>query len=68
MAKRSKSKRKASKKRRSTPVAAAASVQPEPARRADLETEYKYVAEDLKRIGIIAAVLVTVLVVLSFFL
>jgi hypothetical protein len=34
----------------------------------DLATEYRYVAEDLGRIGIIAAVLIGALVVLSFFL
>ena len=34
----------------------------------DLVTEYRYVVDDLGRIGIIAAILIGVLVALSFFL
>jgi hypothetical protein len=34
----------------------------------DLASEYRYVIDDLKRIAIIAAILIGLLVVLSFFL
>ncbi len=37
-------------------------------REVDLAAEYRYVIEDLKRVGIIAAVLIAALVILSFFL
>jgi hypothetical protein len=37
-------------------------------RKVDLIAEYHYVVDDLKRIGIIAGVLITALVALSFFL
>jgi hypothetical protein len=37
-------------------------------RRTDFSTEYHYVIEDLKRIGIIAAILIAGLLTLSFFL
>lgn len=37
-------------------------------REVDLAAEYRYVIEDLKRVGIIAAVLIAALVALSFFL
>lgn len=39
-----------------------------PSREVDLVEEYRYVIEDLKRIGIIAAVLIGMLIGLSFFL
>ncbi len=37
-------------------------------REVDLAEEYRYVIEDLKRVGIIAAVLIGALIALSFFL
>ncbi len=40
----------------------------EAGRKADLMVEYRYVVDDLKRIGVIAGVLIAVLVILSFFL
>lgn len=39
-----------------------------PVQKVDLAEEYRYVIADLERIGIIAAVLIGALVVLSFFL
>lgn len=58
--------RSSSSRPRSTSSAAATTAAPsEPV---DLAVEYRYVIEDLQRIGIIAAGLIAGLVVLSFFL
>ena len=62
MAKRSQGKKRTAKPRRSTPVVENGS------KTVDLSKEYQYVLEDLKRIGIIAALLIGGLVALSFFL
>ena len=43
----------------------AASTEQAPAREVDLAAEYQYVIEDLRRIGLIAAVLIGALVALS---
>jgi phosphate uptake regulator len=70
MAKRSsRSKRKRKTTKRSVPASTTgASPKPRADKQVDLATEYRYVAKDLERIGIIAAVLIGALVVLSFFL
>jgi hypothetical protein len=54
---------KRSRRRRSKPAAAV-----EEKQTVDLASEYSYVIEDLQRIGIIAAILIAGLVVLSFFI
>jgi len=54
---------KRSRRRRSQPAEAA-----EEKQTVDLAAEYHYVIEDLQRIGIIAAILIAGLVVLSFFI
>jgi hypothetical protein len=40
----------------------------EAGRKVDLMVEYRYVIDDLKRIGVIAGILIAALVILSFFL
>lgn len=54
---------KRSRRRRSKPTQAA-----EENQTVDLASEYSYVIDDLQRIGIIAAILIAGLVVLSFFI
>lgn len=51
---------------RRRPTVAASTAEQAPAREVDLAAEYHYVIEDLRRIGIIAAVLIGALVALSF--
>jgi|GEM_PF-2018013 hypothetical protein len=58
------------KKAEPAPVRAAAS-RPDPRKAAslpDLSQEYRYVAADLKRIGIIAAAILVIMIVLAIFL
>lgn len=62
MAKRSQRKNRTTRPRRTTAVVENSS------KAVDLGEEYQYVIEDLKRIGIIAAILIGGLVALSFFL
>jgi hypothetical protein len=50
------------------PRSIANEVQPTAGRKIDLAEEYHYVIADLTRIGIIAAILIGALVVMSFFL
>lgn len=60
-----------SRSRRSKPSrsrAAASTARVEATKKVDLATEYHYVVEDLSRIGIIAAILIGGLVILSFLL
>ena len=63
---RRKSQRKSISSRSSVEITQAANTTP--AKVQDLTDEYRYVSEDLIRIGIIAAILIGVLVGLSFFL
>lgn len=50
------------------PRSSANEIQPTVGRQIDLAEEYHYVIADLTRIGIIAAILIGALVVMSFFL
>jgi hypothetical protein len=72
MSKRSSRRRKTKSQTRRSPSttrsAAARSTRAEPTEEVDLAVEYHYVVDDLKLIGLISAVLIAGLVILSFFL
>ena len=65
MSKSRRTRRRSSTSRSSTTRPAAKQVPAEPV---DLAVEYHYVIEDLQRIGVIAAILIGALIVLSFFI